>query len=191
MSQTSSKAAWNFPCRPCMKKVAYGQKGVQQSLPQREDQDKYCRMLVMQGMNHTGSEPDWNVCSHQPARIPAVPLKLKKPPVAKWTNCSQRQWKLREISWACTWQTGKSCSRLGRYGRFQAAQLNRCTCNHMSALSSGEIKAAEHQERLINAGLLDHCDKQAKIFDQAMLPAGHTLGLRSPACTCEGSTLVK
>ena len=31
---------------------------------------------------------------------PAVPLKLKKLPLAKCTNCSHLQWKLREISCA-------------------------------------------------------------------------------------------
>lgn len=33
---------------------------------------------------------------------PAVPLKLKKFPCAKCTNCSHLQWKFKEISWAYT-----------------------------------------------------------------------------------------
>ena len=33
-------------------------------------------------------------------QTPAVPLKLKKEPSAKWTNCSHLTWKLSEISWA-------------------------------------------------------------------------------------------
>ena len=43
-----------------------------------------------------------DICDAEDASIsPAVPLKLKKLPPAKWTNCSHLQWKLSEISWAC------------------------------------------------------------------------------------------